>query len=127
MIETGIVRELARDVGETGVQILRAHVERKEVARKIDDRTEIISLSGAFHVELARCHENSVPTRVVRELVTRASLIVALFGTNQGSTCPDDVHVSIIDAIVSGDPQSAEDAIRHHLLHVQTNTHIAQT
>ncbi|WP_170418850.1 GntR family transcriptional regulator [Ruegeria atlantica] len=127
MIETGIVRELASSIGENGVKSLRAHVEKEDVARKSDDRTEIIRLSGAFHVELARCNENSVLTRVVRELVTRTSLIVALFGTNQASTCPDDEHASIIDAIVSRDPQSAEEAIRHHLLHVQNSLDLEQT
>ncbi|WP_108859932.1 GntR family transcriptional regulator [Ruegeria sp. Alg231-54] len=127
MIETGIVRELARGIGEIGIQALRAHVEKEEVARKSDDRTEIIRLSGAFHVELAKRHENPVLTRVVRELVTRTSLIVALFGTSQASMCPDDEHASIIDAIVCGDPHSAEEAIRDHLLHVQNSLDLEQT
>ncbi|WP_037314093.1 GntR family transcriptional regulator [Ruegeria halocynthiae] len=126
-IETGIVRELARGIRDDGIQILRSHVEKEEVARRTDDRPEIIRLSGAFHVELAKCHENSVLIRVVRELVTRTSLIVALFGTNQASTCPDDEHASIIDAIVSGDPQSAEDTIRHHILHVQNGLDLNQS
>ncbi|AXT26463.1 GntR family transcriptional regulator [Ruegeria sp. AD91A] len=127
MIETGIVRELARGISDEGVQALRAHVEKEEIARNDDDRTEMIRLSGAFHVELARCHKNSVLTRVLRELVTRTSLIVALFGSNRNATCPDDEHTSIIDAIADGQPQAAEDAIRHHILHVQNSLDLEQT
>ncbi|WP_209599123.1 GntR family transcriptional regulator [Ruegeria sp. HKCCSP351] len=127
MIESGIVRTLAHENGSLGIDALRIHVKEEDEARAANDRTEIIRLSGEFHVELAKCHNNSVLTRVVRELVTRSSLIVALFGTNRDSSCPDDEHASIIDAIVSGDPQSAEDNIRHHLLHVKNSLDLEQT
>ena len=127
MIESGIVRTLANENGSLGIDALRTHVKEEDEARAANDRTEIIRLSGEFHVELAKCHNNSVLTRVVRELVTRSSLIVALFGTNRDSSCPDDEHASIIDAIVSGDPQSAEDNIQHHLLHVKNSLDLEQT
>ncbi|RLK07247.1 GntR family transcriptional regulator [Ruegeria conchae] len=127
MIESGIVRTLAHENGSLGIDALRTHVKEEDEARAANDRTEIIRLSGEFHVELAKCHNNSVLTRVVRELVTRSSLIVALFGTNRDSSCPDDEHASIIDAIVSGDPQSAEDNIQHHLLHVKNSLDLERT
>ncbi|WP_298849095.1 GntR family transcriptional regulator [uncultured Ruegeria sp.] len=127
MIETGIVRELAHEISEAGIHALRTHVKEEDAARAVNDRTEIIRLSGEFHVELAKCHNNSVLTRVVRELVTRSSLIVALFGINKDSSCPDDEHASIIEAIVSGDPQSAEENIQHHLLHVKNSLDLEQT
>lgn len=127
MIESGIVRALAHEIGGAGLEALRSHVKEEDEARAANDRTEIIRLSGEFHVELAKCHNNSVLTRVVRELVTRSSLIVALFGTNRDTSCPDDEHASIIDAIVSSDPQSAEDNIQHHLLHVKNSLDLEQT
>lgn len=127
LIETGIVRELARGINDTGVKILRAHVRKEEEARQSGDRSEIIRLSGAFHVELAKCHGNSVLTRVVRELVTRTSLIVALFGTNRASTCPENEHASIIDAMIEGNPDAAENSIRHHILHVQNGLDLNQS
>ena len=40
---------------------------------------------------------------------------------------PDDEHTSIIDAIADGQPQAAEDAIRHHILHVQNSLDLEQT
>lgn len=127
MIESGIVRTLAHENGRLGIDALRTHVKEEDKARAADNRTEIIRLSGEFHVELAKCHNNTVLTRIVRELVTRSSLIVALFGTNRDSSCPDDEHASIIDAIMSGDPKSAEDNIQHHLLHVKNSLDLEQT
>ncbi len=127
MIETGIVRELTHEISSMGVNALRTHIKKEDEARARNDRTEIIRLSGEFHVELAKCHGNSVLTRVVRELVIRSSLIVALFGTNKDSSCPDDEHASIIDAIVSGDPQAAEDNIQHHLLHIKNSLDLEQS
>lgn len=127
MIETGIVRELARGIGDEAVDVLRLHLDKENAARQQDDRTELIRLSGAFHVELAKCHKNAVLTRVIRELVTRTSLIVALFGASRSTTCPDDEHELIIDAIVSGDARAAEDTIRHHILHVQNGLDLERT
>ena len=127
LVEIGVVRELAREISRAGVDALRSHIEKEDEARARSDRTELIRLSGEFHVVLAKCHNNKVLTRVVRELVTRSSLIVALFGTNKGSSCPDDEHVAIIDAIASGDPQSAENTTRQHLLHVKNTLNLKQS
>ena len=60
MIETGIVRELAHKISSAAVNALRSHIVKEDEARARSDRTEIIRLSGEFHVELAKCHNNKV-------------------------------------------------------------------
>lgn len=119
MIETGMVRNLAAGVSKPAVATLRDHIAREDEARKRQARTDIIRLSGEFHVELARAHGNAVLTRMMRELVTRTSLIVGLFGGNRQSTCPEDEHSQIVEAIVAGDTTLAERKVRHHLQHIQ--------
>lgn len=119
VIESGIVRELAKEFTDQGVAVLRDHVALEDAARRDGERTELIRLSGEFHVELARCHGNAVLNRLVRELVTRSSLIVALFGVSRVSSCPEDEHSRILEAIVSHDADAAAQAIRAHLGHIQ--------
>lgn len=119
VIESGIVREMANGVSDQSVEVLRDHVALEDSARREGDRTELIRLSGEFHVELARCHGNAVLNRLVRELVTRSSLIVALFGVSRVSSCPEDEHSRILEAIVSRDPDAASHAIRAHLGHIR--------
>lgn len=56
---------------------------------------------------------------MIRELVTRTSLIVGLFGSSEKASCPDDEHSKILKAIQSRDPEQAEDLLRLHLTHIQ--------
>ncbi|MCP4383327.1 MAG: GntR family transcriptional regulator [Hyphomicrobiales bacterium] len=119
MIETGLVRAMARGVSNDVIQSLRRHLEHEDLARKQRERTAIIRLSGEFHIELAKGHGNAVLTRLIRELVTRTSLIVGLFGVNRESTCPEEEHSQIVEAIAAGDGDRAEAVVRHHLSHIQ--------
>jgi DNA-binding GntR family transcriptional regulator len=56
---------------------------------------------------------------MMRELVTRTSLIVGLFGSSGSASCPDDEHIKILKAIQSRDPKRAEKLLMSHLSHIQ--------
>lgn len=120
MIEPGLVRTMAQGASKRIIAGLRRHLEREDAARKKRERSEIIRLSGEFHVELAKGHGNAALTRFVRELVTRTSLIVGLFGANRESTCPEDDHSQIVEAIAAGEGEKAAETVRRHLLHIQS-------
>ncbi len=119
MIETGVVRKLAENISDHAITQLRTHIDKEDAARAQQERTDIIRLSGEFHVVLAKGHQNAVLTRMIRELVTRTSLIVGLFGSSRNSSCPDDEHRQIVEAIVAGDAELAEQKVCHHLIHIQ--------
>jgi len=119
MIEPGLVRAMAENISDEVIKGLRRHLKREDAARKERERSEIIRLSGEFHVELAKGHGNAALTRFVRELVTRTSLIVGLFGVNRESTCPENDHGQIVEAIATGDGNKAAKAVRDHLVHIQ--------
>lgn len=119
MIEPGLVRAMAENAPEKVIAGLRTHLKREDEARNQQERSKIIRLSGEFHVELAKGHGNSALTRFMRELVTRTSLIVGLFGTNREATCPDDEHSQIVEAIAAGDGEQAAMRVKHHLTHIR--------
>lgn len=119
LIETGIVRDLSNGISGEAVDRLRAHIAHEDEARNGGNGTDLIRLSGEFHVELADCHGNAVLRRVLRELVTRTSLIVAMFAQSRGSTCPADEHKAIIDAVAAGDAEKAATTVGHHLAHIR--------
>lgn len=119
MIEPVLVRAMAGNPSPSLVQRLHDHLRHEETARQKRERSDIIRLSGEFHVELAKGQGNAVMTRVIRELVTRTSLIVGLFGVNRESSCPENEHRLIVEAIADRDGDRAEDLVRHHLKHIQ--------
>lgn len=119
LIEPGLIGNVAKTISPSDLDYLKQHIALEDTARGGAERTEIIRLSGEFHVKLAAVSGNAVLTKIIRELVTRTSLIVGLFGTSGKSTCPDDEHTAILNAIEGGDSDLAENLVCHHLKHIR--------
>jgi DNA-binding GntR family transcriptional regulator len=119
LIEPPLVRLLAQNASDLDLTVLVDHIALEEAARARNERTEIIRLSGEFHTKLAQATSNKFIFRMMRELVTRTSLIVGLFGSSQNASCPDDEHSNILKAIQSQDPENAEQLLISHLNHIQ--------
>ncbi|MFK7940655.1 MAG: GntR family transcriptional regulator [Roseovarius sp.] len=120
LIEPPLVRLLAENPQDINMTLLTDHIEQENAARAANERTEIIRLSGEFHTKLAQATRNKSITRMMRELVTRTSLIVGLFGSSGNASCPDDEHTNILNAIQSQDPDNAERLLIAHLNHIQS-------
>ena len=108
LIEPPLVRQLAQEPNEVSLALLTEHIALEDAARAQNERTEIIRLSGEFHTKLAQATGNKCISRMMRELVTRTSLIVGLFGSSENASCPDDEHTKILEAIKSRDAKQAE-------------------
>jgi len=120
LIEPPLVRQLAQNSGDTDLTLLTYHIALEHAAREKKERTEIIRLSGEFHTKLAQATGNKFIFRMMRELVTRTSLIVGLFGSSANTSCPDDEHSNILKAIESQNPELAELLLISHLHHIQS-------
>jgi DNA-binding GntR family transcriptional regulator len=120
LIEPPLVRKLAQAPTAFDLSVLTQHIEQENSARAHKERTEIIRLSGEFHVKVAQATGNHIISKILRELVTRTSLIVGLFGSSENASCPDDEHANILDAIQSQAPDRAEALLITHLEHIQS-------
>ena len=119
LIEPPIVRLLAQSANDINLMLLTEHIALEDAARSKNQRTEIIRLSGEFHTKLAQATGNSFISRMMKELVTRTSLIVGLFGSSENATCPDDEHSKILHAVQAYDPDKAAKLLISHLYHIQ--------
>ena len=120
LIEPPLVRQLAQNPDNIKLSLLIDHIALEDAARQKKERTEIIRLSGEFHTKLAQATENKFIFRMMRELVTRTSLIVGLFGSSENASCPDDEHSNILEAIRLRNPELAEKLLISHLNHIQS-------
>lgn len=116
-------REVARLVVErwtTGFgEALAAHLAEEEAAAARRDGQATIRLAAAFHVKLAGMAGNPLLARYVGEVVSRCSLILAVFGRPHQSECAISEHRAILDALVAGDAGSAVAAMDHHVALVE--------
>lgn len=113
-LERQVLARLAEKITEEDIEHLQRHVDL-EAKANAHDAPAAIRLAGEFHILLASLSGNKVLARYVDEVVSRSSLILALYGRPHSSDCSITEHQQIIDALRKGDSQIAIDAMDHHL------------
>ena len=97
---------------------LAAHHAAEIEAVASDDRGKAIALSAAFHVIIAELAGQQILAGFVRELVSRSSLIVALYWRRSDATCERHAHHELIEAIGAGAAERAAELMRGHLVDI---------
>jgi DNA-binding GntR family transcriptional regulator len=64
---------------------------------------------------------------MLRELVTRSSLIIGLFVTSGTLHCEDHEHADILEALRRHDGDRAEALIRAHISHIEADLDLSAT
>jgi DNA-binding GntR family transcriptional regulator len=126
-IESELVRMVARKHDERGLQRLRSIVAEETNAQTVNDKRRRVQLSGDFHCALAELAGNGVLAGFVQELVSRTSLIIALYELPGTVPCSCAEHTEIIDAIASGNEALAIKCMSHHLKHVESQVDLSQS
>ena len=68
---------------------------------------------------LAEVAGNGVMLRMIKELVTRTSLIIGIFSAPGVTNCRDDDHAELVAALRARDGQKASDLMADHLAHIE--------
>jgi DNA-binding GntR family transcriptional regulator len=92
LIEANVVETFIKASTRKDVKRLHEHVAREEEAWRGNDRRAILKLSGEFHLLLAEAADNSILLELLRDLVSRSSLIIAVYQSPGTSLCPPDAH-----------------------------------
>jgi len=119
LIEPNLIERLSMAIDAGGICVLSDHIDAEKQARQKNERPEIIRLSGELHVAIASVFGNTFLMRTVRELVARTSLIVGLFGDESSTSCREDEHEQILNALKRGDADNASKLTWEHLDHIQ--------
>ncbi len=83
-------------------------------------------LAGEFHILLAELTGSKALTRYVSEIVSRCSLILALYSRPHSGECGIDEHLQIIEALRQQDPEQAMRVMEHHLSAVEERANISE-
>jgi DNA-binding GntR family transcriptional regulator len=112
LVETFIGAANSRDLGA-----LSRLINEEETARRNDKRRVAIRLSGDFHLLIAERAANRTLEKMLRELVSRTSLILMTYDNVQSHLpgCGCDDHRSLLDAMSAHDTSSAKRLMKQHL------------
>jgi DNA-binding GntR family transcriptional regulator len=115
MLEREVVRlAIARWKPQFGAE-LEGHVRAEEAARQAGEARVSIRLAGEFHTRLGDMAGNALLRRYLGEVVSRCSLILALYGRPHSADCAVNEHREIVAALRAGDAEAAVRIMEHHL------------
>jgi DNA-binding GntR family transcriptional regulator len=118
-IEREIVPLAVRNATPASLQRIHEAMAEEDAARRSGDRANWIRLGGEFHLLLAELAGNRVLQRYMGELVSRCSLIIALYESPGAHMCENDEHRHLIALIEQGKAEQAVALIEHHLLEIE--------
>lgn len=118
-IEERLVERLCTMIDAAGIERLREHVEEERKAHHGGDVATAIRLSGAFHLLLAELARSQILASLLRDLVSRTSLIMAMYQQKDVLNCGPDEHAAIVDSITRRDAKKALAVMHHHLAHIE--------
>lgn len=110
------LRATASDIAK-----LKAHVADEHAALEAGETGHALMLSGQFHIEIARIADQETIAGFVRQLISRSSLVIAIYWSRRTALCESHAHDALIEAFASGDALSAEELMKGHLLDLLSN------
>lgn len=121
LIEGHLVAEAANDPHTRVRAMLLAHLDRERAARESGDQLRTIRLCGNFHLLLGEVAHSPILGRFLRELVSRTSLIVAIYGVSQRGNCEMDEHSALAQAVIEGRAADAVAIMTDHLTGIENS------
>lgn len=119
VVRRALEREAARLLFERRDESLFAELDRmiddEDAARRKGDHRLSGRLAGEFHSRLAELSGNRLLSRYLGELVSRSSLILALYGRPHQPECSITEHRAIVASLRAGDLQAVLDVMSSHL------------
>ena len=114
-------RSAAERITDKDLIALQAHIDAEHAALRAGDSGRALYLSGQFHIEIARIADQTTIEAYIRELVSRSSLIIALYWHRRAALCESHAHHALISAFAARDGARAEDLMKSHLLDLVTS------
>jgi DNA-binding GntR family transcriptional regulator len=119
VLEAEMVRELLREVTPAKVKALREHIAQEKAAVTRPDAAQRQQLLGDFHVRMAELAGNAVLAQILRDLVSRSSLITLMYQRESFAAHSQEEHVELVKALAAKDEKRAVKLMDEHLRHVE--------
>jgi len=121
VVEAATVRLAAQHATADEIAGLRRQLADEHQAVHRFDQPAWTRLASSFHLRIAALSRNSVLQRYLEEIVSRCSLIVALYEPPGNAACEHDEHERIVDRIASRDGDGAVALMAEHLRILERN------
>ncbi|MCW5237255.1 GntR family transcriptional regulator [Verminephrobacter eiseniae] len=124
LLEPRLVELFIANAAAADIATLRACIDDEEAACASGDMRRAIRLSGDFHLRIAQVAGQQTLGRILRELVSRTSLILMTYSPGQArereraTACGCREHRALVDAIRLRDAREAARLMLAHLARI---------
>ena len=119
LLEGEMTREFLRNATPAKIKALRDHLAQEKAALEARDAGERQQLLGDFHVRMAELAGNAVLAQIVRDMVSRSSLITLMYQRENFAAHSQEEHVQLVKALAARDEKRAVKLMEKHLQHVE--------
>ncbi|SHJ17629.1 DNA-binding transcriptional regulator, GntR family [Palleronia salina] len=116
LLEPRTAHSAALRMTEADLALLNANIRDEHAALDAGENGRALLLSGQFHLEVARIADQTTIEAVISELISRSSLIIALYWRRRAALCETQAHHALLDAFARKDGAAAEELMKNHLL-----------
>src|SRR5437868_11547742 len=127
VLERIFVGQVVERASDADLNNLLKLAKTEEQAFERGDRQARVQLSGDFHRHLSVLAGNKVLSDFLNELISRTSLIIALFESPGTVPCSHSEHREIADALRRRDSKKAMEFMDHHLRHVEAQIELSES
>jgi DNA-binding GntR family transcriptional regulator len=120
-LEDTLVRLAAQCATPADIQALRHQLQQEHEAMHRFNQPAWARLASGFHLKIAAVVRNPILQRYLVEMISRCSLIVALYQQSGNAGCEHDEHTAIVDCISAHDADGAARLMGQHLLELERN------
>ena len=120
-LEAAIMRLAVRNATPQDIADLRQRMGKEHEAMHRFDQPAWTRLASSFHLRIASLSRNPILQRYLEEIVSRCSLIVALYEPPGNAACEHDEHERIVDCIARHDGDAAAALMAEHLRSLERN------
>jgi DNA-binding GntR family transcriptional regulator len=124
LIEVGTLDQVVERIDKADIAALKTIAKQEHEAQAEHDHRLAINLSGQFHVRVLSIAGNDDLTDFLVRLVSRSSLIIAVYGSTW-SACKCEGHDSLIALLEARDVAKAKTWMRQHLVDVESALNIS--
>lgn len=126
-LEAIIVNLATQNAKAADIADLRQQLQAEHEAMHRFEQPAWARLASGFHLRLAALSRNPILERYLVEMVSRCSLIVALYEPPGNASCEHDEHERIVDCMAKGDAAGAVQLMDEHLRQLERNVSLKRS
>ena len=123
-LEAALVRLACAKATRADIATMRRQLEAEHEAMHRVAQPEWARLASSFHLQLAALARNPILERHLVEVVSRCSLIVALYEPPGNASCEHDEHAAIVACVERGDAEGAVGLMDGHLRELEAHVRL---